>query len=67
MRETQKLLIEKICQSFEEEYLKSQKEHSVSFWLSRLRQIRKRYGDEIGKEVALKLKNRLRDQPRDQA
>lgn len=61
IKQTRKLLIEDICQSFEKEYRESQKEQSIGFWLTRLRQVRKRYGDGIAKEVALKLKNRLKE------
>ena len=61
IKKTRKLLVEDICQSFEKEYRESQKEQSMGFWLTRLRQVRKRYGDGIAKEVALKLKNRLKE------
>jgi hypothetical protein len=60
LKQTEKFLIEDICQSLENEYRKSS-QRSMSFWLTRLRQIRKHYGDEIAQQVSLKLKEKLKE------
>jgi uncharacterized protein YsxB (DUF464 family) len=60
LKQTEKFLIENICQSLENEYRESI-EKSMSFWLTRLRQIRKQYGDEIAQKVSLKLKEKLKE------
>jgi hypothetical protein len=61
-KQAQNLLIEDICQSFEKEFRESKEgRRSASFGLARLRQIRKRYGDEIAKKVASRLRAILKE------
>jgi hypothetical protein len=53
------LLIEDIIQSLMKEYNERAQHPSPDQWLERLRQVRDRYGDEIAKQVAQKLKENL--------